>query len=212
MPLDVNELTKNIFKTTSLLDSDDIPDIGLYMDQVTTLLENNLHFLDRAENERVLTKTMINNYTKSNMLPSPEKKKYTKDHILLLSFIYYFKTVLSIGEIKILTTSLREKYFNNQNELSLEDIYKVIAEHISTALVETNDDINKKISAAKTIFTDLPEDESENLQTLALISSLSYDIFVKQYLITQLIDSMNNEDISDDKTKKKTKEKNKEKN
>ena len=69
----------------------DIPAIDLYMDQVTTFMDTHLSASKRFGEDKILTKTMINNYAKNNLLPPPEKKKYSKNHILLLIFIYYFK-------------------------------------------------------------------------------------------------------------------------
>ncbi len=65
------------------------------MDQVTTFMEKHLGELKRYPEDKVLTKTMINNYAKNNLLPSPYRKKYTQEHILLLVFIYYFKNLMS---------------------------------------------------------------------------------------------------------------------
>ena len=79
---------------------DEIPQIDLYMDQVTTFMEKHLGELKRYPEDKVLTKTMINNYAKNNLLPSPVKKKYTQEHILLLVFIYYFKNLLSFTDIE----------------------------------------------------------------------------------------------------------------
>ena len=66
----------------------DIPNIDLYMDQVTTFMDKHLESSKRYTEDKLLTKTMINNYTKNNLLPPPEKKKYSRDHMILLIFIY----------------------------------------------------------------------------------------------------------------------------
>ena len=79
---------------------ENIPDIDLYMDQVTTLMEEKLAHLKRTEGESTLTKTMINNYTKSGILMPPKKKKYSKQHIILIVLTYYLKQILSIGDIQ----------------------------------------------------------------------------------------------------------------
>ncbi len=63
---------------------EDIPKIDLYMDQVTTFMESHLESMKRYPDDKVLTKTMINNYAKNNLLPPPVRKKYTQEHILLL--------------------------------------------------------------------------------------------------------------------------------
>ena len=60
----------------------DIPNIDLYMDQVLTFLDQELGTVREATEDKAMTKTMINNYTKNQILPSPEKKKYSRDHML----------------------------------------------------------------------------------------------------------------------------------
>ena len=67
---------------------EDIPNIDLYMDQITTFMDSQLEASKRHADDKILTKTMINNYAKNNLLPPPEKKKYTKEHVLTLIFIY----------------------------------------------------------------------------------------------------------------------------
>ena len=79
---------------------EEIPDIDLYMDQITTFMDEHLASSKRFEEDKILTKTMINNYTKNALLPPSKKKKYTKEHMILLIFIYYFKNFLTINDIK----------------------------------------------------------------------------------------------------------------
>ena len=59
---------------------EEIPNIDLYMDQVTTFMEEHLKNTRRYEDDKVLTKTMINNYAKNNLLPPPVKKNIPKTH------------------------------------------------------------------------------------------------------------------------------------
>ena len=82
------------------IDPDEIPNIDLYMDQVTTFVDEHLAACRRTDDDKILTKTMINNYTKNDFLPPPVKKKYSKEHMYLLIFLYYFKNVLSINDIQ----------------------------------------------------------------------------------------------------------------
>ena len=89
---------------------DEIPQIDLYMDQVTTFMEKHLGELKRYPEDKVLTKTMINNYAKNNLLPSPVRKKYTQEHILLLVFIYYFKNLLSFTDIGTVLSYITETF------------------------------------------------------------------------------------------------------
>ena len=78
--------------TFTCLRWEQLPRIALYMDQVLTFInERMVHLSRHPEEDKILTKTMINNYAKTNLLPPPQKKKYSKDHILLLTLIYYLK-------------------------------------------------------------------------------------------------------------------------
>lgn len=92
------------------INPEDIPNIDLYMDQVTTFMDARLASCKRSDDDKILTKTMINNYTKNNLLPPPEKKKYSKEHMFLLIFLYYFKNVLSISDIQKIFAPLTEMF------------------------------------------------------------------------------------------------------
>ena len=96
MTADIKETLESILNKINLIDANDIPNIDLYMDQVTTFMESHLGNLKRSPDDKVLTKTMINNYAKNHLLPSPDKKKYSRNHMILLTFIYYFKNIQSI--------------------------------------------------------------------------------------------------------------------
>ena len=95
MTMDIQNILKNILEGLDKIDyirPEDVPGIDLYMDQVTTFMEEHLRSTVRYPGEdKILTKTMINNYAKNNLLPPPVKKKYSKEHVLLLIFIYYYK-------------------------------------------------------------------------------------------------------------------------
>lgn len=105
MTIDKKDMLNSILDSISRIDyikPEDIPNIDLYMDQVTTFMEEGLERTKRYSNDKILTKTMINNYAKNNLLPPPVKKKYTREHMLMLIFIYYFKNLLSIKDIETL--------------------------------------------------------------------------------------------------------------
>lgn len=85
---------------------EELPNIDLYLDQVVTLLEDYLKNLiclkDDAKEDKVITKTMINNYVKHGILKPPVNKKYNKTHIARLIVICILKQVYSINDINAL--------------------------------------------------------------------------------------------------------------
>ena len=64
----------DVIKGIDFIKPEDIPSIDLYMDQLTTFMEEQLGGNRRNNEDKIMTKTMINNYTKNNLLPSPNKK------------------------------------------------------------------------------------------------------------------------------------------
>lgn len=171
---------------------EEVPNIDLYMDQVTTFMDEHLKFSKRYPEDKLLTKTMINNYTKNNLLPSPHKKKYTKEHMLLLVFIYYFKSFMSISDIQSILTPLTETYFKNEGSISLEELYEEVF-GIETAQIDrvAKDVIRTFVSSQKT-FEEIKDEEERNFLTnFAFICMLSFDVYVKKQIIERLIDTMN---------------------
>ena len=127
MNMNTENILKDILARIAQIDyvkPGDIPDIDLYMDQVTTFMDGQLASSKRHEEDKILTKTMINNYAKNNLLPPPVKKKYSKEHVLVMIFIYYFKNILSIKDIETLLAPLTEKYFDNGKDFNITSIYE----------------------------------------------------------------------------------------
>ena len=126
MKIDTNDILNSILESLSRIDyikPENVPDIDLYMDQVTTFMDAELSSTKRYPEDKILTKTMINNYAKNHLLPPPQKKKYSREHMLLLIFIYYFKNILSIGDIQALLEPITEKYFQKKQDFDLTRLY-----------------------------------------------------------------------------------------
>lgn len=175
------------------IDPEEIPNIDLYMDQVTTFMDRHLASSKRFEEDKILTKTMINNYTKNNLLPPPEKKKYTREHMLLLIFIYYFKSFLSISDIKSILAPMTQNYFrqSKDDKMSFADIYTRIFETQKEDISDIIRDIIRKMRQSQKTFPDIEdEEEREMLATFSLICKLSFDVWVKKTIVENLIDEM----------------------
>ncbi len=200
-----NDLHKVLASISKLnyINPDDIPDISLYMDQVTTFMEEKLSSYKRYEEDKTLTKTMINNYAKNQLIPPPEKKKYTKKHMLLLIFIYYFKNFLSISDIKSIFKPISDNFFGDDSEIDLEYIYKYVFDLEFEGMEILIRDVTKKYKLAKGAFPKTSnEDNDDVLSTFAFICMLGFDVYVKKLMIETLIDSKNNNKTQKEKETK----------
>lgn len=167
-----------------------LPNIDLYMDQVTTFMDDHLQNSKRYEDDKILTKTMINNYAKNNLLPAPEKKKYSKDHLLLLTFIYYYKNFLSINDIQTLLKPVTERYFKSKGPVKMEDVYTSIFEDISGQTNHIIDDMTNKLEIADASSVDLLDEDAALMELFSYMCSLSYDIYLKKQMVERIIDKM----------------------
>lgn len=181
------DFIKKILDDIDTFNIDDIPNIDLYMDQVTTYLNDKFANTKRHEDDKLMTKTMINNYVKSRLLPSPEKKKYTKDHMMVLIMTYFFKNIISINDVNKLITPLLDSYFHNE-EIPLENIINTFLTFAKQC--NLTDTILTEYNECREIFKDANVKDKEYLETMGLITMLSYDTFVRKIVIEKLIDSL----------------------
>ena len=163
------ELLENIIEKESQkssLVSKDIPDLDLYMDQIMTLLETHLANNKKNEEDKLLTKTMINNYSKAKVITPVKGKKYTKEQIIQMLIIYQLKNNLSIQEIKELLTPIYE----SDTDLSLLydhfiDIKQVMNQQLQKLIQQILEDFNLQI-----------ENQEDFFLLVASLSSLSHSL------------------------------------
>lgn len=172
------------------IDPDEIPNIDLYMDQVTTFMDEHLAACRRTDDDKILTKTMINNYTKNDFLPPPVKKKYSKEHMYLLIFLYYFKNVLSINDIQKIFKPLTEMFYSNKSEhVSMEEIYRAIFRMERIQTDNLTKDILIRYKASQNLFPEVTDEaEADFLSRFAVICLLSFDAYMKKQIVERLID------------------------
>lgn len=163
------ELLENIIEKESQkssLVSKDIPDLDLYMDQIMTLFETHLANNKKNEEDKLLTKTMINNYSKAKVITPVKGKKYTKEQIIQMLIIYQLKNNLSIQEIKELLTPIYE----SDTDLSLLydhfiDIKQVMSHQLQKLIQQILEDFNLQI-----------ENQEDFFLLVASLSSLSHSL------------------------------------
>ena len=168
------EELKRLFSERSLqkdIQISDIPDIDLYIDQITTLFENKLGQTKRNDEDKILTKTMVNNYSKEGILRPVKGKKYDREHILQMSMIYLMKQVLSLQDIKKILCS---------------QTYTALDSYIDSyqGFLNIKDEQNEKMLSSIDEFIDNFDTTDDN-QFLALILYLcNYSTIIKNTVET----------------------------
>ncbi len=155
----------------------DIPMLDLYMDQVITLFENKLEKGKRNEKDKLLTKTMINNYVKDKILMPAQNKRYTPEHLIMMSLIYHLKQTLSINDIKILFTETIYK-----EEVDLFALYERFLD------IKKEDQNQVEVAVAEKL-DGLHIDQSEEIDIMMMVLSLINSANTQKRLAEKLIDN-----------------------
>ena len=140
----------------------DLPDFGIYSEQLVEIVNKALEAMFDKDNK--LTKSMVNNYVKHKIMPSPIKKRYFRNHIVYFIVITVFKNNLSIAEIdggilyELKKSSIEESY--NYFCDKIESVMRLIID-----ILDKQDDPDTKMTA--TIDVDL---DKRNGLTLAIVS------------------------------------------
>lgn len=130
---------------SELVEWNRLPDIGLYMDQVLTLMDRQLAFYRRGDDDRLLTQPMINNYTKDGLLPRASDKKYTQGHLALLSVLCSLKPVLSISDLSVL---LKNTQLDADEKKIYEFFLKAQGDSIDSVRKNLTPEIDELLNAA----------------------------------------------------------------
>ncbi|WP_100333088.1 DUF1836 domain-containing protein [Bacillus alkalisoli] len=146
---------------------EDIPTIDLYMDQVIQLFD---HSFSNGK-DKTLTKTMINNYAKAKLFFPIQNKKYTKEHIILMSLIYQLKGTLSINDIKITLQGMNEKIV--EEAFDLEQFYSTYLGLVDLNVERFKNDVKERVKEVSEVIGE-DTGESKLITNALLIASLSH--------------------------------------
>ncbi len=122
--------------------------ISIYIwTKVIQLFENKFSESRRNSEEKVLTKTMINNYAKGKLVFPIHNKKYSKEHLILMSTIYQLKGALSINDIKITLDGINKKVIND--DINLDSFYTSYLNLTKQNVTDFKEDIDARINMVK---------------------------------------------------------------
>ncbi|MCH3986629.1 MAG: DUF1836 domain-containing protein [Lachnospiraceae bacterium] len=157
---------------------DEVPDIPLYMDQVLTLMDR---YFPQENNEHAFTKTMINNYVKSGLLPAPVRKKYSQEHIYKLFIIYYMKSILKIDEIDTVLAPAASGAGGKREEKEILKFYDQLHQLAGKHYENFTESIRESCAQTGGVFEDVADEERRrDMQFSLFISLLSLDAWLSK--------------------------------
>lgn len=154
---------------------EDFPEVDLYMDQVTDLINRQLGSFSLFKGgELCITSSMINNYVKSKLMPPPVKKRYSRIHLAYIVIICTLKQTFCISAIQnVLRPDIPEdgiKKLYNEFALAQEEAYLDAATKI------------------KGIFAE--EDSNSALLTLNMMSNVNTEKILAEKISAELLNKV----------------------
>lgn len=166
---------------------EEIPKIDLYIDQVIQLFDNGFSEMKRNPDEKILTKTMINNYAKGKLFYPVSNKKYSREHVMLISLIYQMKSALSINDVKRVLAGINVKAA--QKEIDLSSFYESYL-HVQRSNDELfKGNLEQQVARAESESAGFGNDREEIGQVL-LIASLVHTSNLYRRAAEILVDEM----------------------
>ena len=191
-----DEMQKMISTVLELksLDPQDIPDINLYMDQVLTFLDTRLSKYKRNTREKVYTKTMINNYAKAGLILPPEKKKYSRENMMLLLLIFRLKQILSIQDIAALFSLFAKQKESGPRNNLIQEAYKIFRETEKIGQEDFDEMCSRKADMIGDLVPGIAGEDKSDLEWLIMALFLVNQADMQRRLAEQIIDTHFNRD------------------
>jgi hypothetical protein len=183
----INEILESL-GLESNLKLDEIPNIDLYMDQVIQLFENKFADSKRNEEEKILTKTMINNYAKGKLIFPIKNKKYSKEHLILMSLIYQLKGALSINDIQTTLDGINKRII--KEDIELDSFYNSYLNLSKKNVADFNEDINERVMDVNEEVSKMEDRNAPYLEQVLMISSLVHMSNLYRKVAEKLVDEI----------------------
>ncbi|WP_186578716.1 DUF1836 domain-containing protein [Aquibacillus kalidii] len=166
---------------------EEMPKIDLYMDQVTQLFENTFESSKRNDEDKILTKTMINNYAKGKILYPIKNKKYSRNNLILISLIYHLKGTLSINDVKSVLNSVNDKAEEEESNLeALYASYLALQTQKTKQFITEADDLEKMVKQERTVNNKLDAKHEQLLLISTFVNASNMYRRVAERLVDEL--------------------------
>ena len=181
--MDIQELIDRLV-VQQPIEYKELPAIPLYMDQVTTLLESRMYNTGEEAEGKSPTKTMINNYTKAGGLPPSDKKKYSREHLLLLILMWKMKPVLNMKDIGTFTTHLQDNVGTSKDLKEFYEAFLTMEREMRTSMYAAIEEHYDRI--CKTLQIESGDERAALMYSLLLADHAGEEKRLAELVLEQL--------------------------
>lgn len=171
-----------------IIDGKNFPDIELYIDQMVQSLNKELRLYGEGK-EAPITKAMISNYTKHRMIPGPVGKRYTKDHLIFMTLVFYLKNCFSMEEIRRLMKPLLDNYSSSLDEpIDFVAMYGEIIDFVRRTEADLPRRLEEQMSDVKQFLAKRDAEDDDTSELMMLITTLVMRSNAERFIAGKLLD------------------------
>ncbi|NCB42674.1 MAG: DUF1836 domain-containing protein [Clostridia bacterium] len=176
------------YLNAGIISEKSFPDMELYIDQMVKCLNKELKIYEKKESGPV-TKAMISNYTKHKMLPGPTGKRYTKDHLIFMTLVYYLKGCFSMDEIQRLMKPLIKNYSSEwDDKIDVESMYSEIVTFVQEVEADLPARMENQMSEIKRFLANRDAADDDTSELMMFITSLIMRSNAERFIAQKLLD------------------------
>ena len=175
------------FAEHSIIPADDFPNMRLYSDQVVGFINSELSLYGKSGGD-VLTKTMLSNYVKNELLPPPEKKKYDKEQMVMLELILCLKNAYKMDDIKTLMKPFVDSRKDAFDEgVNFTELYEKLEPIYAEKRKEMAEGLIKDIDVVKDALRDTGLNDDDMTEMFLYIMIIAMQIDTAKFIGKTLI-------------------------
>ncbi|MDR1247497.1 MAG: DUF1836 domain-containing protein [Clostridiales Family XIII bacterium] len=179
------------FTSESIIKPDAFPTMELYADQVAGFFDEQLKIYAGAAREKsdsVLTETGIASSVKRGVLPKPIKKKYARDHVIIMTMLFYMTSVLRTDEIESVMRPFIDNYDSTfDDKIDFYRLYAAIAPVLERERTLLSREIQGSVTDVKAAIRGEGLEDDDNTELLLLLLSLAARADAAKYAVQRIL-------------------------
>jgi hypothetical protein len=179
------------FTEGSMIKPDAFPDMELYADQVAGFFDEQLHVYaagERGTPDAVLTEADIASFVKCGVLPRPIKKKYTLDHMVIMTLLFYMKSAFRMNEIECIMRPFIDNHASTfDDKIDFHRLYAAIVPVLEREKARLSEEIRDGVADVKAAIRGEGLEDDDNTELLFLLLSLVARVDMAKYAAQRLL-------------------------
>ncbi|MDR1069150.1 MAG: DUF1836 domain-containing protein [Clostridiales Family XIII bacterium] len=159
------------FTGKNVIEPDEFPQLALYADQVAEFFSSRL---DLDDKKPAITKNMISDYVKKGLIPPPDKKRFDRDHIIMIWFILFLKMAYRPKDVEAVMKPFVENIESRFDEkFNFTELYEKLGPVFTAQSRESADRALATVDTVKEAIRETGVDDDDSIELFLVLTSIA---------------------------------------